>query len=195
MSKGEETKQWIIERAAPIFNTKGIAATAMSDIMEVTGLSKGSLYVHFENKDELAGAVVDYNMNLLAGKVQAVIGKAASARDKLLAFIDMLSTPVTPPVTGGCPMLNFGTEADDTNEMVKKKVLAAVKYSQQLIADIIKKGIEKGEFKAGWNYTEFATIMFAMLEGGQLICRVAGSNSKMKVIAGYLRGIIEEHSI
>jgi AcrR family transcriptional regulator len=195
MSKGEETKQWIIERAAPVFNTKGIAATAMSDIMEVTGLSKGSLYVHFENKDELAGAVVDYNMNLLAGKVQAVIDKAVSARDKLLAFIDILSTPVTPPVTGGCPMLNFGTEADDTNEMVKKKVLAAVKYSQQLIAEIIKKGIEKGEFKAGWNYTAFATIMFAMLEGGQLICRVAGSNSKMKVIAGYLRGIIEEHCI
>ncbi|RTZ46274.1 TetR/AcrR family transcriptional regulator [Chryseobacterium arthrosphaerae] len=37
------------------FNTKGIAATAMSDIMDVTKLSKGSLYVHFDNKDVLVG--------------------------------------------------------------------------------------------------------------------------------------------
>src|SRR5688572_24291233 len=73
MTKGEETRQFIIERSAPLFNTKGIAATAMSDIMDVTKLSKGSLYVHFENKDVLADAVVDYNMDQLAKKIDAAI--------------------------------------------------------------------------------------------------------------------------
>ncbi|MFA6249149.1 MAG: TetR/AcrR family transcriptional regulator, partial [Mucilaginibacter sp.] len=51
MSKGESTKQIIIERATPIFNKKGIFGTSMSDIMEAAKLSKGSLYVHFEDKD------------------------------------------------------------------------------------------------------------------------------------------------
>ena len=54
MTKGEETRQFIIEKAAPIFNTKGIAATSMSDSMEATKLSKGIMYVHFDNKVVLA---------------------------------------------------------------------------------------------------------------------------------------------
>jgi len=39
MNKGEQTRQMIIEQSAPIFNKKGIAATAMSDIMDATDLS------------------------------------------------------------------------------------------------------------------------------------------------------------
>ncbi|WP_290795028.1 hypothetical protein [Flavihumibacter sp. UBA7668] len=43
MTKGDKTKQFIIEQSAPIFNTKRIAATSMLDNMEATQLSKGSL--------------------------------------------------------------------------------------------------------------------------------------------------------
>jgi len=195
MSKGDETRQFIIERAAPIFNTKGIAATAMSDIMEATKLSKGSTYVHFEDKNELVLEVVDHNMQLLGSKISSAIGKANTAKEKLFAYIDVLRTPTHPPVAGGCPMLNFGMEADDRNEPVKQKVHQAVKVSQKIIADIIRNGIESGEFKPTWDYDEFATIMFAMIEGGQLICRVAGNNSKMSVISNVLHRMIDEQGI
>ena len=52
-SKAEETKKFIVEKAAPIFNKKGFAATSMNDILDVTGLSKGCVYGNFENKDEI----------------------------------------------------------------------------------------------------------------------------------------------
>ncbi|RZK05397.1 MAG: TetR/AcrR family transcriptional regulator, partial [Flavobacterium sp.] len=44
MSKSEQTKQFIIEKAAPIFNKKGFAGTSMNDILEATGLAKGGVY-------------------------------------------------------------------------------------------------------------------------------------------------------
>ena len=118
MAKGEETRQFIIEKAAPIFNTKGIAATSMSDIMEATKLSKGSMYVHFENKDVLACAAVDHNMKILSNKLQAELSQGKSAAEQLFAYIDFFSNPINPPLIGGCPLLNFGTEADDTNSCV-----------------------------------------------------------------------------
>jgi AcrR family transcriptional regulator len=182
MTKGEETKQFITERSAVIFNTKGIAATSMNDIMEATNLSKGSLYVHFENKDVLACAAVDHNMELLALKVQSAIKKHKTAKDKLFAYLDVFKDPMNPPVFGGCPMINFGMEADDTNLIVKEKVSRMVEVSQQLVKEIIQQGIKDGEFKAKWDYEEFATITFAMIEGGIMMCRIAGDNSKMKVI-------------
>lgn len=195
MTKGEETKQFIIEKAAPIFNTKGIAATAMSDIMEATKLSKGSMYVHFENKDVLACAAVDHNMKILGDKLIAQISKAKTAKEELYTYIEFFSNAVNPPLTGGCPLLNFGTEADDTNPIVKEKINKGIQLNQQLLENSVTKGIANGEFKADWNAGEFATVMFAMMEGGHLISRMSGNNDKMKVITKTLKNLIEENTL
>jgi len=192
MSKGEDTRQMIIERSAPIFNKKGIAATAMSDIMEATDLSKGSLYVHFDNKDVLAEAVVDYNMELLRQRTLTAVNRFNHPKERLFAFLDLYRNPLIPPVEGGCPMLNFGMEADDQNEVVRAKVADRVNQSQQLIVSIIEQGIKQGVFKTGWNYKEFATMMFAMIEGGVMIGKTTRKSDKMAIIIKNLKKMIEE---
>ena len=181
----------IIERSAPIFNKKGIAATAMSDIMEATDLSKGSLYVHFDNKDVLAEAVVDYQLDLLGQKTLAAINRFDHPKDKLFAYLDLYRNPMNPPLEGGCPMLNFGMEADDQNEVVRDKVAAKVNQSQHLIVSIIEQGIRQGVFKADWNYREFATMMFALIEGGVLIGKTTRKSDKMAIIIKNLKKMIE----
>ena len=191
MNKGERTRQMIIEQSAPIFNKKGMAATAMSDIMDATKLSKGSLYVHFENKDVLVEAAVDYNMDQLQKKVIGAISRFKDPKDKLFAYIDAFKNPLNPPVAGGCPMLNFGMEADDQNEAILRKVADLVNKSQHLISDIIIEGIDNGIFKTDWNYKDFSTIMFAMLEGGIFISNTTRSIDKMNIINRNLKKMIE----
>jgi len=191
MKKGEITRQNIIEKASPIFNTKGIAATAMSDIMEATKLSKGSLYVHFDNKDDLVEVVVDYTLDQLRSKLMTSINKHKGAKEKLFAYFDEYIDSMHPPMIGGCPMMNFGTEADDLNEAIRKRVNKSIDSAQVLIEDIIKKGIDDGVFNPGWDYKGFAAMAFAMIEGGILINRVSGSNSKMKIINNNLKKMVE----
>jgi TetR/AcrR family transcriptional repressor of nem operon len=60
MRKGEQTRQEIIRKAAPIFNQKGYSGAALSDLMRATGLEKGGIYRHFESKQELAGDAFDH---------------------------------------------------------------------------------------------------------------------------------------
>jgi hypothetical protein len=88
-------------------------------------------------------------------------------------------------------MLNFGMEADDQNEVVLEKVALSVNKSQQLIIDIIARGIRQGVFKADWNYKEFATLMFAMIEGSILISRTTRRIDKVAVIHRNLKKMIE----
>jgi len=195
MAKGEETRQFIIEKAAPIFNTKGIAATSMSDIMEATKLSKGSMYVHFENKEVLACAAVEHNMKMLSDQLQKTLSRFKTSKEQLFAYIDFFSDPNHPPVVGGYPLLNFGTEADDTNPIVKEKVNRGIKQGEELLSGIIEKGIINKEFRAEWNPADFATVLFAMLEGGHLMSRMSGSNEKIEIIANSLKKIIEENSV
>lgn len=47
--KGEKTKQDIREKAYQLFAEKGFKAVTMKDICELTGLSRGGLYRHYES--------------------------------------------------------------------------------------------------------------------------------------------------
>lgn len=191
MTKAERTRQFIIEQSAPIFNTKGVAGTSMSDIMEVTRLAKGSLYVHFENKDELSYCAVDYNLGSFFKKIVAAIDKYKTASEKLYAYLDLISAPGKPPIVGGCPILNFGMEADDTDPVILQKVNKAMEAVQQLIAGIVGQGIAAREFKDTFDAGEFAARTFALMEGAVLIARVSRKRDKMDLILRSIRKEIE----
>lgn len=194
MTKAEKTRQFIIEKAAPLFNIKGVAGTSMSDIMEVTGMAKGGLYGHFETKEELSCAVVDYNMKQVSMKLQAVLSKHSSAKAKLQAALDFFSNPCKSPVEGGCPLMNFGMEADDTNPVIRKKVKGGIHETESLFQGIIEDGIASGEFRDTSNAREMAIKMFAMIEGAAMISRVEGHNNQMKIILDILRRDLEAMS-
>ena len=194
MTKAEKTRQFIIQKSAPIFNIKGVAGTAMSDIMEATKLAKGSLYVHFENKEELAYCAVDYNLKTLLDKIVDAGRDKKTAKARLLAVIGFMGNPLSNPVVGGCPMLNFGMEADDTNQVILEKVNNAMNTIQQITTGLVEEGIKNGEFKKSWNAAEFAVKSFAMIEGSILIARLSGKGDKMKMVTRILQNEIEEQS-
>ncbi|RYU90273.1 TetR/AcrR family transcriptional regulator [Mucilaginibacter terrigena] len=195
MTKAERTRQFIIEQSAPLFNTKGVAGTAMSDIMEATKMAKGGLYGHFESKEELSHAVVDYCLGTLSEKITTLLNREKTAKGKLFAYLDFLSSPKNPPLQGGCPMINFGMEADDTNAIINKKVKQGMEWSVNRIAGIVIEGIGTGEFDAAWDAKEFAIKLFTMMEGAIMIARVMGNDTHMRTIIKMLKTEIEAQVI
>ena len=53
-TKGENSKQYLIEIAAKLFLQKGYSNTGINDILTEAGVSKGSFYFHFSSKKDLA---------------------------------------------------------------------------------------------------------------------------------------------
>ena len=47
ISKSDRTKQFIVEKTAPVFNEKGYAGTSLTDLTNATRLTKGSIYGNF----------------------------------------------------------------------------------------------------------------------------------------------------
>jgi AcrR family transcriptional regulator len=195
LTKADRTRQFILEKTAPLFNTKGISGVAVSDIMEATNMAKGSLYVHFQDKEDLTNSVVDYNLKLFVDRTSAVVDGHQSAKDKFLALLDYMADPMNPVVEGGCPMMNFGMEADDTNPHIRRKVGKVICSVQDAMLDILERGVENKEFKNRWNIEEYATKAYAMIEGGILITRVTRNNDKMTLLVGILKRELEENSI
>ena len=195
LTKAEKTRQMIIETAAPLLNEKGIAGTSIDDILRVTKVAKGCLYSHFENKETLSYAMVDYLLQKVSLYIFEKLAKEKTGKMKLVAFMNIYKNPLNPPIDGGCPILNFATETDDTNPVIRQKVKVIIQKSIQLIADIVNKGIAEKEFSADFNAGEFALKMFALLEGGMMICRAANSNKQMNSIIDMLQQEIESYQV
>jgi len=182
MTKAEKTRQTIIERSAAIFNKKGIAGTAMSDIMEATGLAKGSLYVHFDNKEKLSHAAADFMLQRQKLRADRAMAQPGTAKEKLMTFFRSTVAPSELSVPGGCPMLNLGLEADDTNPAIRTRVLKMTEQLQSDIARLVEHGVRSGEFKPTVNAEAFAIRSFAIIEGGIFLSRLSGNMKKMTVI-------------
>ncbi len=196
MTKAERTRQFIIEQSAPLFNKKGIAATSITDIMSATSLAKGGIYGNFTSKEEISVEAFDYMINLVLAKLEQIAAKETSVAGKLNALLEFYRVyPLKPVMGGGCPILNFGTEADDTNPPIKRRVNEVVLQMQQSIEKLVKKGIRHGEFKPDWDARAFAIKMFAMLEGGILISRLQNNNEQMSILVDLLKQEVAANQI
>ncbi|WP_428330886.1 TetR/AcrR family transcriptional regulator [Mucilaginibacter sp.] len=193
MTKAEKTRQFIIEKAAPIFNKKGIAGTSMSDIMEATKLAKGGLYGNFESKEEICVEAFNYLSQSLSNNISKSMEGKITAKDKLFALLDFYNGRLLEKDNGGCPILNFGTEADDTNPLIKQKVNEAINRFQARIANLVKLGHENGEFPETFDADKFAVKMFSMIEGAILVSKVKNSRSHMEMVIDMLKAEIEQN--
>lgn len=194
MSKAERTKQFIIEKTAPIFNMKGYSGTSMSDITEATGLTKGSIYGNFENKDEVAIAAFKFNVKRLQDTFAKEIEKQKTFKDKLLVYPRLYSDYYDLRVTqGGCPIINTATEADDTHPVLRKKVENTILAWRDKLADLIQQGITAGEFKAqSIDPERTALTMIAIIEGAVMIAKITGKLSNLSDIMLALHKIIDD---
>lgn len=195
MNKGEQKRQFIIEQAAILFNEKGIAGTSVDEVLEIANTSKGCFYGHFESKDELAQAAVDYLLGKLADRRNNTISKHKTAITKINAVLDNSKNPLKSYIDGGCPIVNFSTETDDTNPAIKKKIKDMVAAAITTTTNIIKEGINNGELSNAINPGEFATRMMLSIEGGNVLCRVLNSTKPMQIMIKSLKAELASYSL
>lgn len=193
LSKSERTRQFIIETTAPIFNTKGYEGTSMSDITAATGLTKGSIYGNFENKEEVALCAFDYNYSHIRKLITAKITQAENYRDKLMVYATIYHNFTLPSwfITGGCPILNTAIEADDTNPPLREKVAKAILSWKKGIMNLIDAGVEAGEFKANTDREQTALSVIALIEGGVMISRATGNAASLDMVLKTVAGVID----
>jgi AcrR family transcriptional regulator len=178
MHKAARTRQYIIEKAAPVFNKKGVTGTSLADLTRATGLTKGSIYGNFRDKDELAVAVFQHNVDNLTQYFSKEIHKAPTYLDKLLAYPKAYRKLYqTMLAFGGCPILNTATEADDTHQALCRLTAEVIDKWRQTIIKLIEKGQKAGEIKPETDAGAVADIMISLFEGGGILSKVTGSEN------------------
>lgn len=191
MKKSERTRQYIIESAAPIFNSKGYAATSIADILEQTGLAKGCLYGHFDSKDQLAEAVLSHAFEKVALAVKTSTECKSTPKEKLIAILEFYENySVNPIIKGGCPLLNAAIDADDQYSELSKTASKFMNRSVLFIASIIQLGKEQMQFRSSIEPLEEAKYIFATIEGAIMMSKLVNSPTILNSILAKLKKLV-----
>lgn len=192
MSKAERTREFIIEKSAPVFNKKGYAGASLSDITKAAGLTKGSIYGNFKNKEELALCAFRKNLDLAVGVIIREMEAANGAINKLMVYPRFYKKIYdSMAAIGGCPIVNTLVEADDTNPEFLKLALQSIDLWKEAVIGLIEMGQKDGEIKLDVNPDASAELIITLVEGGSLLAKATGRESYVQGAIDHVAFIIQ----
>jgi AcrR family transcriptional regulator len=142
----EARPEEILAAALESFAAKGFAATRIEDVAARAGISKGTLYLYFDGKEELFKAVVRQALLPNLARVEALAatfeGPSAQLLERLLATI----AGIIDSRVGAIPKLVIA-EAGNFPDLARFYLDEVVRRGLGLIATILRRGIGRGEFR------------------------------------------------
>jgi TetR/AcrR family transcriptional regulator, transcriptional repressor for nem operon len=191
MRKGEQTRQEIIRKAAPIFNQRGYDGAALSDLMKATGLEKGGIYRHFESKQQLAAEAFDYAWKLaIDARFEGTQGTPNSV-DRLKLFVRNFRDRRAGLVPGGCPVLNTAIDSDDGHPQLRRKARRALDSWLDRLQSMADEGKQRGEVRSAIDSAALATLIVSTLEGGLMVSRLERSDDALDFACRHLEEYLE----
>lgn len=137
----------ITAAALELFVERGFANTRLEDVAAKAGISKGTLYLYFANKEELFKAVVREALVARLVEFKGQIGKFQGTSAELLRLVFKTwwerigSTRIS-----GIPKLIL-SEARNFPEIARFYVEEVVRPGRETLAAVIRRGVERGEFR------------------------------------------------
>lgn len=193
MRDPEYTRNRILQRSGVLFNTRGYKSTSISDITGATGLTKGAIYTHFRNKEELERTSLAMLAESMYEKMRAVIKVEATAGNKLRAIFRFFESYITdPPFKGGCPLMNAAIESDDASPVLKKEALKILLTLRSSIVIVFENGIKHGQIRPGINAEFYATLIIASLEGAIMMGKLQDDDEDIRRILKHLESQLKE---
>ncbi len=136
----------LLEAALTLFVEKGFAATRSEEVARAAGVSKGTLYLYFPSKEELLKAVIQH---FLGAEIEAGVQEAAAADGPTAQALEQLLVNWWQRVYEGPASGVFKlviTEIRNFPEIGEFWVERVVVPGQQIVSDLLRRGIERGEF-------------------------------------------------
>lgn len=187
----ERTREQILEQSGILFNSQGYKATSISEITDATGFTKGAIYKHFKNKEELEQETVVYLFKKLTTDLEKRVKAENTAGNKLRSIFKYYGLYISrPPIQGGCPLANASAEADDANPALRKSALKMMGILRLSLRTILENGIRFKQLKPTIEVEFYVTLIIACLEGAVMISKLERNSKDINNIIKHLENQI-----
>ena len=176
-TKGQETKDRLMDIAEKLILSKGFSATSIDELIQEAGITKGGFFYHFESKNALAYALMQRYRENDALLFRGLFDRATELTDdplqQMVIFVKLLAEMMDQleDLHPGCLVASFTYELHEINEEVR----AITKDSVQQWREIFKQQFEKINQQYRMNVStssdDLADMLTTVIEGGIILSR------------------------
>jgi TetR/AcrR family transcriptional regulator, transcriptional repressor for nem operon len=193
-AKGRATRARIVDAAADLMVSRGVAAVSLEDVRQLTDTSKSQLYHYFDSKEDLVVAVVDcVRARILSFQRPLLVTlDSFEALDRWAATIVQVQRQVGG--RGGCPLGTLANELADSVEVARAELEAAFDEWERLLASGLAAMKERGELEPTADPAQLAVFVLASLQGGLLMAKTTQSVAPLEVALASSLGYVQTFS-
>ncbi|GMR18008.1 MAG: TetR/AcrR family transcriptional regulator [Gammaproteobacteria bacterium] len=152
----------ILAAASDLFVSKGFSATKLDDVARQAGVSKGTVYLYFKNKETLFRELVKSVVVPALERAEAhAASHDGSAEDLLRQLIGIWQKSMRDPGLCGLPKLVI-SEAGNFPDLARFYVDTVVKRVRHLVMETLKAGVRSGEFRS-CDYNHVARVIIGAM--------------------------------
>lgn len=165
-----ETIDKILDIGVSIMSKKGYHSVGLNEILKAANIPKGSFYYYFKSKEDFGSKVISHYADNASEYMKELLTDAnVSPKKRLLnLFKDREKEYVTDGFRSGCLMGNCSNELAGSMPNIQLLLNAKFDVWQNIIADCIREGQEKGEFKMAIDPIQMSHFILNNWEGALL---------------------------
>ena len=156
MSKGEETRQAIVDQALVLVSTGGLDKLTIGSLANATGMSKSGLFAHFRSKEQLQLQILDAARRRFVDMVIAPALKEPRGEARIRAMFNRTMKQWEDELPGGCIFHAVSAELDDQPGPARDYLIEIQRDYQESLKRAARIAIEEGQFREDLDIEQFA---------------------------------------
>jgi AcrR family transcriptional regulator len=194
MSKGEETRERILDRAFLLAGRDGFDGLTIGALADELKMSKSGLFAHFGSKEELQIAVLDLASSLFTERVMIEAFKAPRGLPRLRrVFENWLAWHADPRMPGGCIFTQAHAELDDVQGRPREVLAESERAFQEALAKTVKLAVDEGHFKKNTDCEQFAFEFEGIMKVMNMFSRLLRDRRAVERARAAFERLVDSH--
>ncbi|WP_331766767.1 TetR/AcrR family transcriptional regulator [Embleya sp. NBC_00896] len=184
------TSERLIESTRELLWERGYVGVSPKAIQQRAGVGQGSMYHHFTGKPDLALAAISRTADEMWAKAEEWFDAPGTALQRITGYLRRERD-----VLKGCPIGGLTQDPDVmADPVLRRPVEETLGRLRARLAEILTEGREHGELGPGLDPAATSATIVAVLQGGYVVARAAGSTEPFDQAVDGLLNLLAAHA-
>jgi TetR/AcrR family transcriptional regulator, transcriptional repressor for nem operon len=192
-TKHHQSRRKILDAAVKLIRANGYAATSVGDLCSEAGLTKGSFFHHFKDKEALGVAAAGHWTEMTAPLFEgAPYHQPESALQRVLGYIDFRKAIIRGELAEfTCLAGTMAQELHTSHPAIARASGASITGHAATLVEDIQSAMDDTGKRFGFDAESLALHTQAVLQGGFILAKATGDPTQAENAISHLRRYVE----
>jgi len=191
MSKGDQTRETILDEAVRLASQVGFTGLTIGQLADRTDLSKSGLFAHFRSKEQLQLQTLEHARRRFIDTTIRPALAVTRGEKRMRDLFDRWLVWESQMLPGGCIFVTGSIEFDDQPGPMRDALVADQRDWLETLATVARAGVEEGHFRPDIDPEQVAFELQSLMLGYHHSARLLGDDRALERARSAFEGVLE----